>query len=122
MAIKGEVFRFLVGGTINTFAALAVYYVLQLFLHYQVAYALAWVFGVILSYRINVGYVFKTSHTPAKALAFPLVHVAQYIVGALLLYVLVEKLGAPQEIAPLAVAVLLVPMTFTLTRLIVRSR
>ena len=120
--LTGEAYRYLVGGTINTALSLAVYYVLQLFLPYQVAYALAFVFGVVLSYRINLGYVFKTQHTRAKAMAFPLVHLSQYAVGALLLGALVEWLGVPQEIAPLGVAVLTIPLTFALTRFVVRSR
>jgi putative flippase GtrA len=121
-ALRGEAFRYLIGGTITTVLSLAAYYGLQLFLPYQVAYALAFVFGVAVAYCVNVGYVFKAQHTPAKAAAFPLVYLIQYVLGALLLAFLVETLGVPQEIAPIGAAIVTIPLTFALTRRVVRSR
>ena len=118
--LAGEAYRFIVGGAINTVLSLAVYYVLQLFLPYQVAFAIAWVFGVIVSYYINLIYVFKEQRTRAKAVAFPLVYLVHYVASALLLAALVEWVGVPKEIAPLAVIPLTIPLTFALTRFVAR--
>jgi putative flippase GtrA len=120
--LSREVLRFLAGGVVNTVLSFALYYALQLVMPYQAAYALAFVFGVALSYAINVFFVFRTGHTAGKALAFPLVYLAQYVAGALLLAALVEWLGMPQEIAPLVVVVLTLPLTFALSRFVLRSR
>jgi putative flippase GtrA len=95
-------------------------FALQLFLHYQVAYALTFLFGIVLSYAINVRFVFKAQHTPSKALAFPMVYLAQYVAGALLLGALVEWMGVPKEMAPIAVVVLTIPLTFALIRFVLR--
>ena len=118
----GEAYRFVLGGLLNTVLSYAVYFACQLFLPYQLAYAIAYVFGVMLSYRINVAFVFRTQHSAAKAMAFPLVYLVQYVTGALLLALLVEWLGMPQEIAPLAVIVLTIPLTFVLSRFVLRAR
>ena len=118
---RGEALRYLVGGTVTTVLSLSLYYVLQLVMPYQVAYAIAFVVGVAIAYCINVFYVFRAQHTPAKAMAFPLVYLTQYVIGALLLAVLVEWLGVPQEIAPLPVALATIPVSFLLAGLIVKK-
>lgn len=118
--LGAEAGRFLIGGIINTILSLAVYYVLQLYLPYQAAYAAAWVFGVAISYRVNLTYVFRARHSRVKALVFPLVYAVQYATGALLLAVLVEWLGVPKEVAPLGVVVVTIPLTFALSRYVLR--
>jgi putative flippase GtrA len=119
--LRAEALRYVVGGTVTTVLSLGLYYLLQLVLQYQVAYAIAFVVGVAIAYGINVGYVFRARHTAAKAMAFPLVYLAQYVIGALLLAVLVEWLGVPQEIAPLPVAIVTIPVSFVLARVIVKK-
>jgi putative flippase GtrA len=116
----GEALRFLLGGAFNTLASYAAYYVLQLVLPYQVAYAIAFAFGVALSYFVNLRFVFRARHTARKALAFPLVYLAQYALGALLLAALVEWMHVPKEVAPLLVVVVTIPVTFALTRWVLR--
>ena len=120
--LRGEALRYLVGGTVTTVLSLGLYYLLQLVMPYQVAYAIAFVVGVVIAYCINVFYVFRAQHTAAKAMAFPLVYLTQYVIGALLLAVLVEWLGVPQEIAPLQVAIVTIPVSLVLARLIVKNR
>jgi putative flippase GtrA len=120
--LAGEGVRFLAGGVANTLISYAIYLGLQLFLSYEVAYAIAFACGITVSYGINLVFVFREKHTAAKALAFPLVYLLQYGAGALLLAVLVEWLGMPKEVAPLAVVVITLPITFLLTRFVLRSR
>ena len=118
--LKGEAFRYVIGGTVTTVLSLGAYYLLQLVIQYQVAYAIAFAFGVAVAYCINVFYVFRAEHTRAKAMAFPFVYLAQYVIGAGLLALLVEWMGVPQAIAPLPVAIVLIPITFVLVRVVVR--
>ncbi len=121
-ALAGEGLRFLAAGAVNTLASYAVYYALQLFLPYQLAYAIAFAFGIVLAYRINLAFVFREQGSRAKAMAFPLVYVAQYLVGAAALGLLVERLGVAKEIAPLVVVLVTIPLTFVLTRLVLRGK
>lgn len=121
-ALAGEGLRFLVSGAVNTLASYAAYLGLQLFMPYQLAYAIAFALGIVIAYRINLAYVFRAEHTRAKALAYPLVYVVQYAFGALALALLVEALGVPKEVAPLAVVVATIPLTFVLTRWVMRGK
>jgi putative flippase GtrA len=54
-------------------------------------------------------------------MAFPLVYVVQYLIGITLLPVLIEVLGFDPLIAQPVVIVVTMPVTYLLSRLIVRS-
>ena len=64
--------------------------------------------------------VFKTAISWKGLFAFPLVYLVQYLLSAMLLSVFVERLDIPQSIAPLTVIVLTIPVTFVLTRWLLR--
>src|SRR2546423_1121793 len=91
--------RFVFAGAINTAASYAVFLVLLQFLTYLAAYTIAYVIGVAISYLLQTTFVFRTPRSIATALRFPLVYVAQYLVGAALITVLVEGWGVPASIA-----------------------
>lgn len=75
---------------------------------------------VLLSYWLNCHFVFKVRMSLKGLLRFPLVYVVQYLVGLLLMFVLVEKLAVPKLLAPLLVIVVTVPLTFVLSRALLR--
>lgn len=98
------------------------YLALQWVLAYQVAYALAYVTGIALSYWINTRFVFRVQGSRRKQMTFPLVYIVQYAVSAALLHVLVEFAGISSRWAPLVVLVAVVPLTFLATRSVLRGR
>lgn len=104
------------GGGINTAFTYGLYFGLQVIIPYQVAYALAFAVGMVFSYFFNAIIVFKQRIGLKSLFAFPLVYVLQYLLSAVLLSVFVERLGIPQSIAPVAVIVLTIPITFGMTR------
>lgn len=112
--------KFLVCGALNTALTYAIYYCLQLILSYQIAYASAYVAGIVFSYWLNSTFVFKTPMTWRGLLAYPVVYLVQYLLSAVLLGLLVEQLDLPKELAPLVVIVISIPLTFVMTRWILR--
>lgn len=120
--LRGQALRFLAGGAFNTAATYLLYLLLQRLINYQAAYAISFLAGIALAYAINLGWVFRSAHTTKKALAFPLVYLAQYALGALLLALLVERLGVPQQVAPVVVIVVTIPITFVLSRYVLTRR
>lgn len=112
--------KFLIGGGINTAFTYGLYFGLQVSLPYQLAYALAFAAGIVFSYWFNATIVFKTRISWKGFFTFPLVYVMQYLLSAVLLSVFVERFSIPQSIAPLAVIVLTIPITFGLTRWLLR--
>lgn len=115
-----DLIRFIIGGGINTAFTYFLYLGLQVILDYQIAYAIAFAIGIVFSYWFNAAIVFKTSVTWKGFFTFPLVYLAQYLLSAGFLSVIVERFDFPQSVAPLIVIILTVPITFIMTRWVLR--
>jgi putative flippase GtrA len=109
--------RFLVSGALNTLLTFGIYFALETVINYQVAYLIAYAAGIVFSYYLNTKFVFNTKTSLRTFIRFPLVYIFQYIFGALLLELLVKKLGAPSAYAPLAVTAITLPMTYFLSKI-----
>lgn len=114
--------RFLVGGLLNTGLTYGLYFLLQKLFFYQIAYALAYASGIVFSYWFNASIVFKTPLSWKGLFTYPVVYVVQYGASALLLGVLIERLRIPPHLAPLLVLVVMIPLTFFLSRWVLRGR
>ncbi|CAN7710947.1 GtrA family protein [Pseudoduganella sp. LjRoot289] len=110
--------RFGAGGAINTGFSYGLYLLLALALPYQLAYLLAYAAGVVFSYWFNAVVVFRVPLSWAGFLAFPVVYAVQYLISAALLGLLVEWLRVPHKLAPLAVAVCMVPLSYAISKLV----
>lgn len=113
--------KFLIGGGINTAFTYGLYFGLHVIMPYQVAYALAFAVGIVFSYFFNAIIVFKSCVSLKSFFAFPLIYLLQYLLSAVLLGVFVERLGIPESIAPAAVIILTIPITFGMTRWFLRK-
>jgi putative flippase GtrA len=110
----------LVGGA-NTVLGYVLFVLLTPFMHYGIAYSISYVIGVVFAYVANSLFVFHEPLAWRKFMAFPLVYVVQYLIGITLLPVLIEVLGFDPLIAQPVVIVVTMPVTYLLSRLIVRS-
>jgi len=118
---RAEIARFLVGGASTTLVSWALYLVLLRWLPYVIAYSIAYVAGIAWSYFANTLFVFRRAPSVARAALFPLVYLAQYLAGTVLLMILVDVLHAPKAFAPLAVIVLTLPLTYVLSRHVITA-
>lgn len=117
----GEMLRFLVGGGVNVAVGYGSYLVLLLWFRYEVAYAIAYVAGIAVSYLFSALYVFRQPLRWRSALFYPLVYLLQFLLGLVLLKILIEAAHLPQRLAPLAVALLTIPATFLTSRVVIRT-
>ena len=113
---RGEFLRFVAVGALNTALTYGLYVALVHFMHYQLAYALAYVAGIVLQFVLHSRFVFRVPLRWANMLGYPPIHFVMYGFGALLLHVLVARLGMDARLAPLVVIALSVPLSFALTR------
>ncbi|MCU1741791.1 MULTISPECIES: GtrA family protein [Pseudomonas] len=113
--------KFIIGGSINTAFTYGLYFGLQFAIPYQVAYALAFSIGILFSYWFNATIVFKTPVSWKGFFAFPLVYLVQYLISAVLLSLFIERFDIPQSVAPLVVIIATIPITFVLTRWLLRQ-
>ena len=123
MNLKNKFLKFIGAGVINTIASYLVYLLLVLFLNYQVSYAIAFVFGIILSFVLNTKYVFEVEQTFKKFVLFPLVYLVQYLLGAYMMSFIIEIIGINKMFAPLIVTVCLLPVSYLLSKkILVRNK
>ena len=113
--------RFVLGGGMNTAFTYVLYLALERVLPYQVAYGLAYGAGIVFAYWFNARFVFHVPLTWRGLFAYPVVYVVQYLASAGLLGILVSGLGASRVLAPLAVSAMMLPLTFVLSRRVLRG-
>lgn len=112
---------FVVGGCLNTLLTYGIYLLLNMYVSYQKSYVIAYISGIVFSYLFNAHVVFNVKKSWKGLMAYPLVYLLQYALGALLLSLMVEKLRIPKEIAPLLIIVLLLPVTYLLSKTILKA-
>ncbi len=115
---RGAFLRFVVVGALNTLLTYALYFVLfeAMNVHFQVAYAIAYVSGVLLQFVLHSRYVFRVPLRWGNLAGYPPIHLVLYGFGALLLWLLVAGFEFEARSAPLWVIALSVPLSFFLTR------
>jgi putative flippase GtrA len=117
-----EALRFLVAGAINTAATYLLYLALLPLLNYTLAYTITYIGGIALAYLLSTKYVFQVRRSARGLALFPLVYVAQYLAGVLVLRVAVETFAVPQKFALLFSIAATIPMTFLLSRWLLKRR
>lgn len=119
--MRHEFFRFLLVGAANTVLSYLLYLLLLTFLAYLPAYSIAYCAGIVLSYFLNVHFVFKKRISMSSFLKFPAVYVIQYLLGLFTLWLLVNQLGVSATLAMMAVIIVTIPVTFLFSRFILRG-
>ncbi|MDT9674592.1 GtrA family protein [Pseudomonas sp. JV414] len=109
------------GGFLNTLLTYGIYLLLNMYISYQKSYVIAYITGIVFSYLFNAQIVFNVKKSWKGLMAYPLVYLLQYILAALMLSLMVERLGIPKEIAPLLIIVLLLPVTYLLSKTILKA-
>ncbi len=122
LPLEHEALRFLISGAINTAATYAIYLALLPLLGYSVAYSIAYVIGIVLAYVLNTRFVFRVTQNVRGMLLFPLVYIVQYLVGIITLHVAVREFDVPQKFALLASIAVSVPVTYLLSRFLLKPR
>jgi putative flippase GtrA len=117
-----ELGRFGVVGVVNVTMYYAIYLVLHLLFPYLVAHVVAYVATIGTSFLLNCYFTYRTRPTLRKFLLFPLTQVAGLIVTSVGVTVLVEWAGMGERIAPVVATALAVPVSFVLSRRIIKGR
>ncbi len=114
-----EAARFVFAGALNTAGTYVLYLALLPSVGHVAAYTLAYVVGIVASYFLSTGYVFRARRSRRNTLLFPLVYVVQYLAGVAILRLCVEGLGIPAWLGALVCIVCTIPITYFLSRAII---
>ncbi|WP_056879514.1 GtrA family protein [Pseudoxanthomonas sp. Root630] len=114
--LAGQGVRFLIGGGANTLLSYALYWMLLPWMPYAWAYTVSYALTILSGFAINTWFVFRTSWSWVKLVAFPLIHVVNYLASLSIVWVAVEILNVPKTIAPVVATLIVLPLNFALTR------
>ena len=115
-----ELFRFLLVGGLNTLISYSLYLLFLGVLPYLAAFTLSYIMSIFTSYVLQAKFVFKSKIRLSAAIQFPLLYITLYFITAGLLYICVKFLSIDVILAPLLVLVITVPISFILSRLIIK--
>ena len=113
--------RFVVVGLANTLVYYAIYRLLLLGMPYLPAHVLAYGAGICFSFVANSVFTFRVRPTWRRLLAFPLTTAFNFVAVTAGSVLVVERCGADERWATLAMTVVAVPVTFLLTRYVLTS-
>lgn len=105
----------------NTGLTYLAYLALLKLVSYRWAYSVSYVAGIFLSFVLNSLYVFRTPLHWRRLLPYPSVYLVQYLLGLCVVYVGVELLRWDERLMPVAVLVVTVPVSFVLTRWVLKG-
>lgn len=91
--------RFLLGGVVNSGITYVVYLLLAEPAGDIIAFTIAYVLGIVLSYFINALFVFRARPSFGSAIRFPGIYLIQYLLGLALVWLFVGSLEMPRAIA-----------------------
>ena len=115
---RSRFLRFLVSGGLNTAVTYIIYVALLQILEYRLAYTVAYVVGILLSYSLNRAFVFRSHRGWSSVLLFPFVYLAQYLVSLAIVWIGVSNLGLPKLLAPPVAILISIPLTYLLSRFV----
>lgn len=118
-----EILKFIIVGGINTLNYYVVYLLLLKLLHieYMISHITGFIVAFVISYYLNCYFVYRVKPTWRKFISFPITQIVNVSLQTVLLYVFVSWLNLPAEIAPFAGLIITVPITFVLSKWILKD-
>ncbi len=118
-----EILKFIIVGGINTLNYYVVYLLLLKLLHieYMISHITGFIVAFVISYYLNCYFVYRVKPTWRKFISFPITQIVNVSLQTVLLYVFVSWLNLPVEIAPFAGLIITIPITFILSKWILKD-
>lgn len=118
-----EILKFIIVGGINTLNYYVVYLLLLKLFHieYMISHITGFIVAFVISYYLNCYFVYRVKPTWRKFISFPITQLVNASLHTVLLYVFVSWLNLPAEIAPFAGLVITIPITFVLSKWILKD-
>lgn len=115
-------FRFVLVGAFNTINYFIVYSLLIIALPYMFAHITSFIYSAFVSYFLTSHYTFKTKPSWQTFVAFPLTFLPNLIFSGIGTAFLVEMNIVDKSIASLLVMILIIPITFFISKIIFKKR
>lgn len=119
-----EVIKFIIVGAINTLNYYIIYLtLLKIFkVPYLISHSVGFLISFFISFLLNCYFVYKVQPTWKKFLSFPLTQLINMGVQTFLLWLLVDIYQLSAIFAPIIGLVVTVPITFMLSKYVLKDR
>ena len=113
----GQIMRFGVVGAISTALHLSIYWLLQHFIHVNIAYSVGYFLSFLANYYLSARFTFREKTSTRNGLGFIGAHATNYLMH-IVLFNFFLWVGLSRAIAPLAVLAIAVPLNFLMVRFV----
>ncbi len=114
-----ELFRFGIVGVVSTALHYAIYWVLQHWIEVNIAYTTGYLLSFLANYWLSAHFTFRKHVNVKNGIGFSGAHIVNYCLHIVLLNVFLW-LGFSNELAPLGVFAIAIPVNFFLVRFVFR--
>lgn len=111
----GEILRFGIVGMIATFINWGVYWILQHWIDVNISYSIGFALSFVCNYYLSSIFTFKSKANVKNGIGFLTAHVLSFLMRLFLLNLFIF-IGVRQDIAPIPVDCVAVPVNFLLVR------
>ena len=112
-----EIVRFGIVGVLSTALHYGIYWVLQHWIEVNIAYTTGYVLSFLVNYWLTAHFTFHTAASVKNCFGFSGAHLVNYLLHIVLLNVFLW-LGLSNEVAPLCVFAIAIPVNFILVRFV----
>ena len=116
-----EFARFAIVGLVATGIHYGIYYLLNLFINVNVAYTIGYVVSWFVNLYLTAHFTFKSTLSFKKGVGFAFSHLVNYLLHMLFLNLFLA-IGVSEEIAPLFVFALVIPINSLFVRFVFKSK
>lgn len=116
----GEFIRFGIVGILATAIHYGIYIVLNYIMPLWIAYSLGYGLSFLCNFYLSSVFTFKSKTSVKKGVGFGISHAINYLLHISLLSLLL-KLGINEQLAPIPVFAIVIPINFLLIRFVFKS-
>lgn len=116
-----EAIRFIIVGIIATIIHYSIYLVLNFVFINWVAYSIGYIISFLCNFILTSKFTFREKATIKKGIGFGISHLVNYLTHLCLFSVFV-KTGIPEQLAPIPVFAIAIPINFLFVRFVFKSK
>lgn len=115
-----EQIRFIIVGVLATAIHYGIYILLNLIIISWLAYSIGYAISFLCNFYLSSKYTFKSKASIKKGIGFGISHAINYLIHITLLSIFI-KIGISEELAPIPIFAIAIPVNFILVRFVFKS-
>lgn len=115
-----EQIRFIIVGVLATAIHYGMYILLNLIIIPWLAYSIGYAISFLCNFYLSSKYTFKSKASIKKGIGFGISHAINYLIHITLLSIFI-KIGISEELAPIPIFAIAIPVNFILVRFVFKS-